>query len=260
MVRFNPSVTAASAALALLSLISLPAAIAKPRVRGQTQSAIHKRRQLQKDNNNMNNKNKDNNTDNNENGNDTNENNPSVIVSDTFTLSQIYDDSLVNNGGNAGVDPNTNPPNNVLTPPTETSPNAVCADAPAEYVDVIIIGAGMAGIQAAATLQAQDPTLTYVLLESTDRVGGRVRSVDFAGVKIEDGANWILDFQDNPMWAMAQSVGDFKMTLHDWSDTTTYDENVRSCAWTVCELIHLLFCSNMNGCLTQSFSTAIKSL
>ena len=234
MVRFNNSAMAASASVVLaliMSLSSLPAAMAKPRVRGQTQSAIHKRRQLQK--NNMNN---DNNM---TNGNNATPQN-AVPQFQANTLSQVYINSVVvTNGGNAGgdadgnagVDPNNNANNNnnnnILTPPTETSPNAVCADVPAEYVDVIIIGAGMAGIQAAATLQAQDPTLTYVLLESTDRVGGRVRSVDFGGVKIEDGANWILDFQDNPMWAMAQNAGDFKMTLHDWSDATTYDENVR---------------------------------
>ena len=63
-----------------------------------------------------------------------------------------------------------------------------------EYVDVIIIGAGMAGVSAASTLNSTDPSLSYVVLESQNRVGGRMRSVDF-GVpdnnwKIEDGANW----------------------------------------------------------------------
>ena len=223
-VTANTCAAASAALVFILALCDLPAAMAAPRVRGQTQASIQRRRKLQKDNN----KNKDN-----------SENLPPP--SSTITLSQIYDNSLVSNnggnagGGNAGVDPNVNNNNNSNNnpaPPTETSPNAVCTSVPAEYVDVIIIGAGMAGIQAAATLRAQDPTLTYVLLESTNRVGGRVRSVDFGGVKVEDGANWILDFADNPMWAMAQAVGDFKMTLHDYvGDATTYDENVRTSSW-----------------------------
>ena len=103
-----------------------------------------------------------------------------------------------------------------------TSPNAQCTDS--ESVDVLIIGAGMAGISAAATLQAQDPTLSYRILESTGRAGGRVRSHSFGGITIEDGANWIIEFNDNPMLTMAQA-SNFKAPLNDYTDYLTFDAN-----------------------------------
>ena len=227
--------TSAAAAFAVLCSLQATATVPAAKVRGLSEAGSVRRRRLQKDNNNMNNDNG-----NGGNNNANNNGNNAAPNSATITLSQIYDQSLVNNGnggnggdqggGNQGGNQGGGNPgggtDNTLGPPG-TSPNAVCG-APAEYVDVVIIGAGMSGIQAAATLRAQDPTLTYVLLESTDRVGGRVRSVDFGGVKIEDGANWILDFQDNPMMEMAQAAGNFKFPVHNWADFKTYDENVRT--------------------------------
>ena len=44
------------------------------------------------------------------------------------------------------------------------------------YTDVVIVGAGTSGLAAASRLQKVDPDLNFVLLESQDRVGGRVRS------------------------------------------------------------------------------------
>ncbi len=41
-------------------------------------------------------------------------------------------------------------------------------------LDVVIIGAGMSGVAAARKLK--DKKLNYVILESTDRVGGRIFS------------------------------------------------------------------------------------
>ena len=55
-------------------------------------------------------------------------------------------------------------------------------------VDVLIMGAGMAGITAAKTLY--DGGVTNILiLEGTDRIGGRIRNAEFGGVTVELGAN-----------------------------------------------------------------------
>ncbi|TIX91400.1 FAD-dependent oxidoreductase [Rhizobium sp. P44RR-XXIV] len=44
-------------------------------------------------------------------------------------------------------------------------------------VDVAVIGAGAAGVGAARRLQALRPDLSIVLLEASDRVGGRARTI-----------------------------------------------------------------------------------
>ncbi|EFJ34103.1 hypothetical protein SELMODRAFT_439136 [Selaginella moellendorffii] len=71
--------------------------------------------------------------------------------------------------------------------------------------DVIIVGAGMAGIMAANTL-SEAGIDDFVILEATDRIGGRMREADFAGKRIELGANWVEGVNEtttNPIWELA---------------------------------------------------------
>ena len=56
-------------------------------------------------------------------------------------------------------------------------------------VDVLIIGAGIAGVAAAATLLAAGKTVR--ILEARNRIGGRMWSWRQWGVPVELGANWI---------------------------------------------------------------------
>ena len=78
-------------------------------------------------------------------------------------------------------------------------------DGNAEKVDVLILGAGIAGISAARTLEVNGIT-DFLVLEATDRVGGRMREYDRPGkVPLEVGAHWIqgLDPDDplhHPIW------------------------------------------------------------
>ena len=99
-----------------------------------------------------------------------------------------------------------------------------------------VIGAGMAGLSAAATLEAQnrdnpDSTpIDYVVLESTDRIGGRVRSTTM-GVPnntrtVEDGANWIYgNVKDNPLLDLIDET-DFNAPFNDYSAYIVYFRNV----------------------------------
>lgn len=79
---------------------------------------------------------------------------------------------------------------------------------------VLIFGAGMSGVSAARVLY--DKGLTdFIILEARGEVGGRIRSTEFAGVKVELGANWIMGvdgsasgaYKDNPLWTLKQQSG-----------------------------------------------------
>ena len=52
--------------------------------------------------------------------------------------------------------------------------------------DVIIIGAGVSGLAAAAKLQERG--LSYIILEGANRIGGRLCSKEWNGATIEAGA------------------------------------------------------------------------
>lgn len=55
--------------------------------------------------------------------------------------------------------------------------------------DVIIIGAGIAGIGASKTLT--DNSIPHLILEGRDRIGGRIHSETFEGLELDMGANYI---------------------------------------------------------------------
>ena len=56
--------------------------------------------------------------------------------------------------------------------------------------EVLILGAGMAGIAAAYGLQ-QNGTKDFIILEAQDRIGGRMRTETFAGIHVNAGAAWM---------------------------------------------------------------------
>ncbi len=84
---------------------------------------------------------------------------------------------------------------------------AGCADtAPAAgRKRVVVVGAGMAGLGAAATLRERGFDVT--VLEARDRIGGRVNSVERFGTTIDLGAAWIHDSRGNPLTAVAKAAG-----------------------------------------------------
>ena len=74
-------------------------------------------------------------------------------------------------------------------------------DGNAVNTEVLILGAGISGIAAARTLEVNG--VDFLVIEATDRIGGRIR--EFDGTNIEVGANWIqgLDRNDkkrHPIW------------------------------------------------------------
>ena len=72
-------------------------------------------------------------------------------------------------------------------------------------VDVVIIGAGAAGLAAARTAQAEG--VSFTLIEARDRIGGRTLTDRSLGVPVDGGATFIHFADRNPWTAIAAEVG-----------------------------------------------------
>lgn len=72
--------------------------------------------------------------------------------------------------------------------------------------DVIVIGAGMAGLSASKALT--DQGLSVLVLEARDRIGGRVwTSGQWHDVPVDLGASWIHGTDGNPLTRLADEAG-----------------------------------------------------
>lgn len=74
-------------------------------------------------------------------------------------------------------------------------------------VDVVVIGAGLSGLQAAYDVQKAG--YSCVVMEARDRVGGKTWTVPINGGKggMDVGAAWINSVNQSRMWALAQRFG-----------------------------------------------------
>ena len=79
--------------------------------------------------------------------------------------------------------------------------------APQEVADVIIIGAGLAGLSAAHDVLRAG--FSCIVLEARDRVGGKTWSQPMAGGKgvVDLGAAWINDTNQSKVYALAKRYG-----------------------------------------------------
>jgi len=65
------------------------------------------------------------------------------------------------------------------------------------------------GISAAKVL-AENGVKDLVILDASDRIGGRIRKEKFGGVSVELGAGWIVGVggkESNPIWELATEFG-----------------------------------------------------
>lgn len=70
---------------------------------------------------------------------------------------------------------------------------------------VIIVGAGISGLASAKKLKEKGFNVT--VLESQEKIGGRLRTNRSLGVGFDEGASWIHGINGNPITTLAQQAG-----------------------------------------------------
>lgn len=71
--------------------------------------------------------------------------------------------------------------------------------------DVAVIGAGAAGIASARRLNAAGRSV--VILEASNRVGGRAWTIELAGMPLDMGCGWLHSAERNPLVAIGREAG-----------------------------------------------------
>lgn len=93
---------------------------------------------------------------------------------------------------------------------------------------VIVIGGGMAGVSAARALH--DASFKVVLLESRDRVGGRVHTDYSFGFPVDLGASWLHGVcQENPLAPVISRLG-LPLYRTSGDNSVLYDHDLESYA------------------------------
>ncbi len=75
-----------------------------------------------------------------------------------------------------------------------------------EFLDVLVVGAGLSGIAAGYHLQSKSPTRTYAILESRDAIGGTWDLFKYPGIR-SDSDMHTLGFGFRP-WKGAKAIAD----------------------------------------------------
>lgn len=88
--------------------------------------------------------------------------------------------------------------------------------------DVLIVGAGLAGLSAAQRLL--ECNREVLVIEARSRIGGRVWTTSKFGAPMDLGAGWIHGWKDNPLWELAQGLG-MKATPTNYDSTSLFDES-----------------------------------
>eukprot|EP00897_Mesotaenium_endlicherianum_P002621 jgi/Mesen1/2387/ME000157S01526 len=77
-----------------------------------------------------------------------------------------------------------------------------------ERYDVVIVGAGLAGLQAAQSLRREAPTLRIIVVEASSRIGGRIKSVSgMAPWPVELGAEFLHGRDHSSAKRLADAMG-----------------------------------------------------
>ena len=109
-------------------------------------------------------------------------------------------------------------PSQTKSSPEDSPATAAPDDRPRE-AEVIVIGAGMAGLAAARQLADRD--YDVILLEARDRIGGRTWTDNSLGLPLDLGASWIHGVNKNPMTTLADKINAPRVVT-DYDSITRY--------------------------------------
>jgi len=128
---------------------------------------------------------------------------------------------------------------------------------------IIIVGAGISGLAAAKKLKEKG--FNVIVLESQDKVGGRLRANRSLGIAFDEGASWIHGINGNPITSLAQQAGMETFETVDDQSKKSYDIGgvLRSAATyqnAEDELYNILDTMMNSGSATQSFETIFNNL
>jgi polyamine oxidase len=87
---------------------------------------------------------------------------------------------------------------------------------------VIVVGAGIAGLATASQLSRAG--IPYLVLEARDRIGGRLHTIDLAGVPVDLGGSWIHHPIGNPLTALCKEHGLERDSADPMPSLTAYDQ------------------------------------
>ncbi len=90
----------------------------------------------------------------------------------------------------------------------------------AQAADVLVIGAGVAGLAAAQMLRDEGASVT--VLEARQRIGGRVWTDRSLGIPLDLGASWVHGVNGNPLTTLADRQGIPRVPT-DYDNHTVYD-------------------------------------
>jgi cation diffusion facilitator CzcD-associated flavoprotein CzcO len=106
---------------------------------------------------------------------------------------------------------------------TATHPDSIVQQTDAEYVDVLIVGAGISGIGAAYRIHERNPGLEYLILERRDHIGGTWDLFRYPGVR-SDSSIFTLSFPWEP-WPRREGVADGE-DIRDYLTATAHKHGI----------------------------------
>lgn len=131
--------------------------------------------------------------------------------------------------------------------PEEATPLATATPADCNKTtgyDVIIVGAGMSGLTAAKELRRGKPDINVLILEATDRIGGRAKTLK-NGPPIDLGGAWLHGVSTNQLTGIVDAMGFKRVTTRLESPVFTeqgrLDDQSTHEFWTLHELFEAVY-------------------